>query len=92
MCLIKYQVLKTWFASLEIKFLRLEIYVDILNQASKFIAIAKRVSKTRFLIRSRVSKTRDAIFLNRFKHLLTYCIEPPHIATLQIPPEPELKL
>ena len=92
MCLIKYRVLKTWFASLEIKSLRLEIYVDILSQASKFTAIAKRVSKTRFLIRSRVSKTRDAIFLNRFKHLLTYCIEPPHIATLQIPPKPELKL
>ena len=92
MFLIKYQVLKTWFASLEIKSLRHEIYEDILSQVSKFTAIAKRVSKTRFLIRSRVSKTQDAIFLNRFKHLLTYCIEPPHIATLQIPPEPELKL
>ena len=54
-------------------------------QVNKCKASAKRVSKTRVLYKSRVSKTQDAILLNPFKRWLTYYIELPHTASLQIP-------
>ena len=55
--------------------------------SQQFTASVKRVSKTRFLIGSRVLETRDASFLKSFERCLTYYIQPPHTVTLQIPPE-----
>ena len=74
--LIKYGVLKTRFLLCRKRVFKTRDLRGLLIQVSKFTASAKRVSKTRFLIRSRVSKTQDAIFLNSFKRCLTYCIEP----------------
>jgi len=83
--LIKYRVLKTQFFLCRNRVFKTRDLRGLLIQVSKFTASAKQVSKTQFLIRSRVSKTRDAIFLYCFKGWLTYYIEPPHTATLQIP-------
>ena len=49
--------------------------------------VVKRVSNSQFLNRSRVSKTRDAIFLNHLKRSLTYYIEPPYYAKSQKSPK-----
>ena len=69
------------FRYVEIESLRLDIYVDFFKPSQQFTASGKR----RFLIRSRVLETRDAIFLKTFKCCLIYYIEPPHTTTLQIP-------
>ena len=65
--------------------------LESLNLSSmwqKYLHVSNRsrVFEARFLHRTRVSKTRDASFLNDFKTLLINDILSPHYASLHIPP------
>ena len=91
MCLIKSRVLKTWFLLCRNRVFKTRDLCRHFKPSQQFTASAKRVSKTRFLIRSWVLETQDAIFLKTFKRCLTYYIELPHTATLQIPTQTKPK-
>ena len=82
---IKYRVLKTWFLLCRNRVLKTRDLCGHFNPISKFIASTKWISKTRFLIRSRVLETRDVSFLKYLKRCITYYIDAPHQSTLQIP-------
>ena len=79
------QVLKTWFLFCRNRVFKTRDLCGASMQLNKCKASGKWISKTQVLYRSRVSKTRDAIFLNPLKRALTYYIVDPYTASSQIP-------
>ena len=75
MCLIKSRVLKTRFLLCKNRVFKTRDLHSHFKPTKQFTTTAKRVYKTRFLIESRVFKTRDVTFLKTFKRCLTYYFE-----------------